>query len=62
MSLKMPDKYYDNARVVNISVRLKRKRQRIHTITFYLRDISTPLVGVIFKGIDQIQEPLRHKR
>ena len=31
-----------------ISVRLKSKRQRINTITFYLRDILTPLVGVVF--------------
>ena len=32
-----------------ISVRLKSKRQRINTVTFYLRDISTPLVSVVFK-------------
>ena len=44
-----------------ISVRLKLKRQRIKTADFYLRDISTPLVGVISKHIDQIQEPLIHK-
>ena len=31
------------------SVRLKSKRQRINTINFYLHDISTPLVGVVFK-------------
>ena len=41
-----------------ISVRLKSKQQRINTITFYLRDISTALVGVAFKHIDQIREPL----
>ena len=41
-----------------ISARLKSKRQRINTVTFYLRNISTPLVGVVFKHIDQIQEPL----
>ena len=35
-----------------MSVRLKSKRQRINTITFYLRDISTPLVGVVFKHRD----------
>ena len=35
-----------------ISVRLKSKRQRINTINFYLRDISTPLVGVVFKHRD----------
>ena len=34
-----------------ISVRLKSKRQRINTITFYLRDISTPLV-VSFSNIE----------
>ena len=32
-----------------ISVRLKSKRQRINTVTLYLRDIATPLVGVVFK-------------
>ena len=36
------------------SVRLKSKRQCINTVTFYLRDISTPLAGVVFKDIDQI--------
>ena len=41
-----------------ISVRLRSKRERINTITFYLRDISTLLVGVVFKHIDQILEPL----
>ena len=35
-----------------ISVRLKSKRKRINTINFYLRDISTLLVGVVFKHID----------
>ena len=30
-----------------ISVRLKSKRKRINTVTFYFRDISTLLVGVI---------------
>ena len=35
-----------------ISVRLKSKRQRINTINFYLRDISTPLAGVVFKRRD----------
>ena len=37
-----------------ISVRLKLKRQRINTVAFYLRDISTPLVGVVFKHVDEI--------
>ena len=32
-----------------IFVRLKSKRQRINTINFYSRDISTPLVDVVFK-------------
>ena len=36
-----------------VSVTLKSTRQPINTITFYLRDISTPLVGVAFKHIDQ---------
>ena len=40
------------------SVRLKSKRQGINTVTFYLRDISTALVGVVFKHINQVQEPL----
>ena len=44
-----------------ISVRLRSKRERIKTITFYLRDISTLLVGVVFKHIDQILEPLVYK-
>ena len=44
-----------------ISVRLKSKRQCINTINFYLRDISTTLVGVVFKHIDQIQKPLIYK-
>ena len=44
-----------------ISVRLRSKRERINTITFYLRDISTPLVGVVFKHIDQILEPFIYK-
>ena len=35
-----------------ISVRLKSKWQRINTINFYLRDISTPLVGIVFKHVD----------
>ena len=35
-----------------ISVRFKSKRQRINTINFYLCDISTPLVDVVFKHID----------
>ena len=35
-----------------ISVRLKSKRQHINTINFYLHDISTPLVGVVFKHRD----------
>ena len=34
-----------------ISVRLKSKRKRINTVTFYFRDISTLLVGVIFNAI-----------
>ena len=42
----------------SISVRLKSKRQRINTVT-YLRDILTPLVGVVFKH--KIQEPLIYK-
>ena len=32
-----------------ISVRLKSKWKRIKNINSYLRDISTPLVGVVFK-------------
>ena len=40
------------------SVRLKSKRQGINRVTFYLRDISTALVGVVFKHINQVQEPL----
>ena len=44
-----------------ISLRLKSKLQRIHTATFYLCDILTPLVGVSFKDIDQIQEPFLQK-
>ena len=44
-----------------ISVRLKSKRQLINTVTFYLRDILTPLVVVVFKHIDQIQELLIYK-
>ena len=44
-----------------ISVRLKPRRQRINTVTFYLRDISTPLVGVVFKHINRTQEPLIYK-
>ena len=32
----------------------KSKRQRINTVTLYLRDISTPLAGVVLKHIDQI--------
>ena len=35
-----------------LTLRLKSKRQRINTINFYLRDISTPLVGVVFKHRD----------
>ena len=31
---------------------LKSKQQHIDTINLYLRDISTPLVGVVFKHID----------
>ena len=34
------------------TVRLKSKWQRINTINLYLRDISTPLVGVVFKHRD----------
>ena len=37
-----------------ISVRLKPKQQRINTVTFYLCDIFTSLVGVVCKHIDQI--------
>ena len=44
-----------------ISERLRSKRERINTITFYLRDISTPLVGVVFKHIDQILESFIYK-
>ena len=44
-----------------ISVRIKSNWQRINTVTFYLGDISTPLVGVTFKHIVQIQEPLIYK-
>ena len=44
-----------------ISVRLRSKRERINTITFYLRDISTPLVGVVFKHTDQILESFIYK-
>ena len=44
-----------------VFVRIKSKRQRINTVTFYLRDISTPLVGVVFKHVNQIQEPLIYK-
>ena len=43
---------YDNDILVNgnpISVRLESEQQRINTATFYLRHISTPLVGVVFK-------------
>ena len=43
------------------TVRLKSKPQRINTVTFYLHDISTPLVGVIFKHVEQIQQPLIYK-
>ena len=50
VSLKLPT---SNLYVtLGIPVRLKSKRQRNNTITFYLRDISTPLVGVVFKHID----------
>ena len=41
-----------------ISVGLKSTRQRINTVNFYLPHILTPLVSVVFKHIDQIQEPL----
>ena len=44
-----------------IFARLKSKGQRINTTTFYLPDISRKLVGVIFKYIDQIQEPSIYK-
>ena len=44
-----------------VFVRLKSKRYRINTVTFYLRDILTALVGIIFKYIDQIQKPLINK-
>ena len=37
-----------------ISVSLKPKQQHINTVTFYLCDIFTPLVGVVCKHIDQI--------
>ena len=39
---------------MKLSVRLKSKRQRINTVTFYLCDILTPLVDVVFEHIDQI--------
>ena len=41
-----------------VFVRLKSKGQHINTVTIYLR---TPLVGVVFKHIDQIQETLLPK-
>ena len=44
-----------------VFVRLKSKRYRINTVTFYLRDTLTALVGIIFKHIDQIQKPLINK-
>lgn len=44
-----------------ISVGLKPKWQRINTINFYLRDISIPPIGVVFKHMDEIQEPLLQK-
>ena len=44
-----------------MSVRLKSKWQRINTVTFYLHDISMPLVSVVFKHIYQIQKPLIYK-
>ena len=44
-----------------ISVKLKSTWQRINTVAFYLRNISTPLVGVVFNHIDQIQKPFLQK-
>ena len=43
---------------INPYCKIKIKRQRINTVTFYLHDISTRLVRVVFKHIDHIQEPL----
>ena len=37
--------------IMELFVRLKSKRQRINTVTFYLRVFSTPQVGVVFKHI-----------
>ena len=45
----------------SISARLKSEGKRINTTDFNLPDISTMLVGVIFKHIHQIQEPSIHK-
>ena len=51
--------------ICHLPVRLKSKRvnvpKRINTVTFYLRDILMPLVGVVFKHIEQIQELLIYK-
>ena len=44
-----------------ISVKSKSKQQRINTVTLFLRHISTPLVGVLFKRIYQIQEQFLQK-
>ena len=44
--------------IVEISVRLKSKREHMNTVNFYLRDILMLLVSVVFKHIDQIQELL----
>ena len=35
--------------IIYIICKIKSKRQLINTINFYLHDISTPLVGVVFK-------------
>ena len=50
--------YFFNDISVNanlISAILKSRWQRIDTITFYLRDISTPLVSVVFKHRSNIR-------
>ena len=61
MALQKGDFIMWSLYTVHLNVRLKSKRQRINTVTFYLRAISTPLVGVVFKHIDQIQELLIYK-
>ena len=46
--------YITDAYMIYLSVILKSKRQSINIITFYLRVISTLVVGVVFKHIDHI--------